>query len=73
MGEGVQYLSQGRLLGTLGIVLESVPVVHEGSDVVLSGSGACGLVSTGVYTTCYTTMVRGVRPKLIAISYTNVV
>ena len=43
-------------------------VVHEGSDIVLSGFGACGLVSTVVYTMVLYYKVKGCRPKLGAVS-----
>ena len=43
-------------------------VVHKGSNIVLSGSGACGLVTTVVYTTMLYYKVKGCRPKLSAVS-----
>ena len=42
--------------------------MHKGSDVVLSGTGACSLVSTVVYTTVLYYKVKGCRPKLGAVS-----
>ena len=46
-------------------------VVHVGSDVVLSGLALAALVSTGSYTMYLYYEVRGIRPKLGAISSAN--
>ena len=46
-------------------------VVHEGSDVVLSELALAALVSTGSYTKYLYYEVRGLRPKLVAISNAN--
>ena len=45
--------------------------MHEGSNVVLGGTGAYGLVSTVVYTTVLYYKVKGCRPRLGAVSDAN--
>ena len=46
-------------------------VVHVGSNVVLSELALAALVSTGIYTMYLYYKVRGVRPKLVAVSYAD--
>ena len=43
-------------------------VMHKGSNIVLSETGACGLVSTVIYTMVLYYEVKGCRPKLGAVS-----